>query len=159
MIDLNDYSMEYAYLDALCEENKKELSPYLNEFKCSRFQTGEDFIRTEAISHLELNGYKTFLVRDHTSDKIHAYFVLKCSSVILDLCNKQEAYPTIEISYFVVDDTITRHNEVEKISGFGNAVFIDFICPLINSIKHIIGVKLISLFAIDIDKVHEAYVH
>ena len=108
---------------------------------------------------------KVYLVKSYFENEIVAYFALKSGLIVLDdtshnlvkeeLAEKQgtklvpQTIPGIEISHFAVNDTY-RHKHGkngESLKGLGNAIYPDFIYPIIKKTASLIGIKCAYLYA------------
>lgn len=101
-----------------------------------------------AFEHAQTGETKTFLLIDKATNFICAYTSIKCSSLRIeeqiDDRTEIEIYPSVEIAMLAVDSKLER-------KGIGTK-FLLYIINHINSLRKLVGVRAITLFAVP-DKV------
>lgn len=155
---MNQIRSDYAYLEVLDKRTYKRNRKYINKFHSCRFPGGETFLREEASLYLDKDKkYVTYLVKKLGDDDILAYFALSAGAIFWDPYGNIKSNPTIEISYYSLNDKYAMENG--KGIGLGKLIFEDFILPTIRSINETLGISFITLFAINTkkDKVKKAY--
>ena len=111
------------------------------------------------------NNIKAYVVKTYFTNEIVAYFTLKCGLFTLDTelrdSLKEElakengiklvpdTIPCVEIAQYAVNDNYKKKHGKNGIplKGLGEALYPDFIYPIIEKAANIIGIKCIYLYA------------
>ena len=101
-----------------------EILPLLNKFDCEYLVVLADYLRdtTQAMEDGRTGETKTTIILDDDSDRIVAYFSIKCSSLRVEEQNDDvidiHIYPTVEVVMFAVDLGHRGCGIGEKVFGF-----------------------------------------
>lgn len=111
------------------------------------------------------NNIKAYVIKTYFTNEIVAYFTLKCGLITLDSDSRNalkeelakengvklvpETIPCVEIAQFAVNDNykVKHGKNGQPLKGLGEALYPDFIYPIIKKAASIIGIKCIYLYA------------
>lgn len=167
--ELNDLDNAFAYSLA-------------SGFLCDRVPELQKYISGQAFTDDEYGNAKTYIVYDAELECMIAYYSLRTNSMFrqLDLeeqteitkgiddqlildesKNVQSIIPTIEITKFAVNDKYLRWlaDSGYDSRGIGKFVFRNYMISTIFSISEKVGFQFVTLFAINDNKVIDAYIN
>lgn len=103
---------------------------------------------------------RTYLVKNNRSSELVGYFSLKAGLVSFNEIKTDtgadfDTLPGIELANFAINNNYTKKHPDSK--GAGSTIFNDFIRPLVENIAKHVGVKVIYLFALPVDKLIYRY--
>ena len=119
-----------------------------------------NYIQYFAFSDEEVGNMRTYIVRDNRSSELVGYFSLKAGLISLNEVTNDEGItfdtlPGIELANFAVNGCyIEKH---KNLKGLGKIIFTDFIVPIIEETSRSVGIRIIYIFALPIEKLMNRY--
>ena len=103
---------------------------------------------------------RSYIVRDLRSGELVGYFSLKAGLISLNEVTTDEGIvfdtlPGVELANFAVNYEYLKQHKALK--GVGKVIFTDFIHPVIGETAKSIGIKLIYIFALPVDRLINRY--
>lgn len=118
------------------------------------------YIRYYAFPEEDAGLMRTYIIRDINSDDLVGYFSLKAGLISINEIEGTEktdfdTVPGIEVANFAVNSGyMDKHPEAQ---GSGILIFTHFIQPIIRQVSREIGVKVIYLFALPVERLIARY--
>lgn len=119
-----------------------------------------NYIQYIAFPDEEVGNMRTYIVRDNRSLELVGYFSLKAGLISLnEVANDEgitfDTLPGIELANFAVNSEYIRKHK--NLKGIGKIIFNDFIIPIIEETAKSVGIRIIYIFALPIDKLIHRY--
>lgn len=119
-----------------------------------------NYIQYAAFPDEEVGNMRTYIVRDNRSSELVGYFSLKAGLISLNEVTNDEGItfdtlPGIELANFAVNGGYIKKHK--NLKGIGKIIFNDFIVPIIEETSKSIGVRIIYIFALPIEKLMHRY--
>lgn len=143
----------------LTKDNYPTYKKAINQFRCSRLESGVDFLRScKPLLEWETDD-RIYLVIDTQDNGLVAFFALKAFAIFFDpnIPNIIAAYPAIKLNWFLVNDKYSQDIETKRGLRTGYWIFSDYVLPTVKMIKKYLGATYLVLFSIPEPKVIEAY--
>lgn len=120
----------------------------------------ERYIRYYAFPEEDAGLMRTYIVRDMASDELVGYFSLKSGLISINETQGFEkadfdTVPGVEVANFALNSTYIKNHPEAR--GSGLLIFSHFIRPLIKQASQEIGIKVIYLFALPIERLISRY--
>ncbi len=119
-----------------------------------------NYLQYYAFSDEDEGNMRSYVIRDIRSDELAGYFSLKAGLISLNEVVTEEGIifdtlPGVEMADFAVNYRyLQRH---PNLRGLGKVIFTDFVHPIIEDAARRIGVRLIYIFALPVEKLIERY--
>lgn len=117
-----------------------------------------NYLQRGALANEVTGTMRTYMVRDQDTNQCVAYFSIKAGLVSLDehkISDDEtvfETLPGVEVAYFAVNDQYVKGRR-----GFGATIFEDMVEPVIRKAAEHIGIYLIYVYALPIQKLIQNY--
>lgn len=116
----------------------------------------EDYLKFSAATEEGFSSGRTYIVKSNLTNEIAAYFTLK--SGLFTVSAGEDLFhtiPAVELANFAVNSEFRKkHPQIEKI---GKTVFTDFILPLVDYARSIIGIQALYIYALPQDNLINYY--
>ena len=117
----------------------------------------ENYLKYMASDEEESSSARTYVVKSKDTGEIAAYFTLKAG--LFTVGDEAGDYfytiPAAELANFAVNSTFRNtHPQIDKI---GKKVFSDFILPLVDSVRELLGIQAIYIYALPYERLLEHY--
>ena len=134
----------------------------INDFKI-KHKTGrglEVYLKTKALIDEKNGVMRTYILTYKSTNECVAYFSLK--SGLISIKNEDstdmddfDTLPGIEIANFAINDTFREKNKIDfKLAGL---ILQKYILPIARKVSEQVGVYLLYIFSLPIDKVMDNY--
>ena len=155
MIDLFEQSMFYC--EHISELNESDFKSFKVKHKDDANNI-EIYLKQYALQDEKLGFMRTYLVFEKVSKVLVGYFSLKSGMFAKDKDPEDESYgfdtiPGIELAYFALNDNKLT-NEIEDI---GIQIFNEIIMPIVLGVSNYVGVGVLYVYALPIDKLIRRY--
>lgn len=120
----------------------------------------EYYIRNMAVSDETSGVMRTYIVRSCNDDTAVAYFSLKAGLISINEIKTEDGIvfdtlPGVEIADYAINSEFI--DAYPYLKGVGAVVFSDFIVPLILKAAEYIGIKVIYIFALPVERLIKRY--
>lgn len=120
----------------------------------------QNYVQYYALQDEKFGNMRTYLVRDRRSLELVGYFSLKAGLISLNEVVKDndvtfDTLPGVELANFAINNGyLSRH---KNLKGIGKVIFTDFVVPIIEEAAKSVGVKIIYIFSLPVDRLIERY--
>ena len=119
-----------------------------------------NYIQYYAFSDEDEGNMRSYVIRDIRSGELAGYFSLKAGLISLNEVVTEEGIifdtlPGVEMANFAVNYRYLQKHP--NLRGLGKVIFTDFVHPTIEDTARRIGVRLIYIFALPVERLIERY--
>ena len=116
----------------------------------------ELYLKNSAATEEGFSSARTYVVKSIETDELAAYFTLKSGLFTISASDDYfHTIPSVELANFAVNSTFRqKYPQIERI---GKTVFTDFILPIVDSARSIIGIQALYIYALPEEHLIEHY--